>query len=150
MIKKMLVPIDGSETSRKALAYAVGLAKQTGSTIVVLSVVEKDPFFVAQTVPPVATPTHLMENMEDYLIQAAQALVEEAGNFCGSSGVDAQKLVRTGHPVREIARAAEDLGADIIVIGSHGRSALQASLLGSVTVGVIHRETKVPVLVVRR
>ncbi len=150
MVKKMLVPIDGSDTSRKALAYAVDLAKQTGSTIVALSVVDKDPFFVAQTVPPVATPTHLMENMEDYLRQAAEAVVEEAYEFCVSRGVDSQRLIRTGHPVREIAKAAQDSGADLIVIGSHGRSALRASLLGSVTIGVIHRETKIPVLVVRR
>jgi nucleotide-binding universal stress UspA family protein len=45
MIKKILVPIDGSKTARKALEYAVDLAKQTGSPIILLSVIDKNPFY---------------------------------------------------------------------------------------------------------
>ncbi len=149
MIRKILVPTDGSGPSRKAMEYATDLARQTGSTIVVVSVVDKYPYFMAQTVPPAAAPTHLVESMEDYLKQAAEAIVEEAGKFCEARGIGLQKLVRTGHPVREITRAAEDSGVDLIVMGSHGRSAFGASLLGSVTIGVIHSEARIPVLVVR-
>jgi nucleotide-binding universal stress UspA family protein len=55
-----------------------------------------------------------------------------------------------GHPVEEIIKEAEKSKMDLIVIGSHGKSAIKAAVLGSVTFGVIHKETKIPVLVVRR
>lgn len=150
MIRKILVPIDGSETARKALEYAVDLAKQTGSSIILLSVIDKSPFYGAQTVPAISTPTHLLENLEDYFRQTAEAYVVEAEGLCKSKGVESQKIIRAGHPVEEIIKAAEDSKVDLIVMGSHGKSALGAALMGSVTIGVIHRETKFPVLVVRR
>ncbi len=150
MIRNIMVSIDGSETARKALEYALDLAKQTGSTIILLSVIDKSPYYVAQTVPPVSTPTHLLENLEDYLRQAAEAYIEEAEGLCKAKEVGSQKIIERGHPVEEIIKAAESTKVDLIVMGSHGRSALGVALLGSVTFGVIHRETKIPVLVVRR
>jgi nucleotide-binding universal stress UspA family protein len=59
-------------------------------------------------------------------------------------------LVTSGHPSEEITKQAEISNADLIVMGSHGRSALAAALFGSVTYSIIHKETTVPVLVVRR
>jgi nucleotide-binding universal stress UspA family protein len=52
--------------------------------------------------------------------------------------------------VEEIITEAEESRVDLIVIGSHGKSALKAAVLGSVTFAVIHKNTKIPVLVVRR
>jgi universal stress protein A len=52
--------------------------------------------------------------------------------------------------VEEILNEAKASGVDLIVVGSHGRSALGATLLGSVAFGIIHRDTAFPVLVVRR
>jgi nucleotide-binding universal stress UspA family protein len=150
MIRKILVPIDGSETARKALEYAVNLAKQTGSTIILLSVIDKSPYYGAQTVRAVSTPTHLLENLEDYFRQTAEAYVEEAEGLCKSKEVGSQKIIKAGHPVEEIIKAAESSKADLIVMGSHGKSALRAAFLGSTTIGVMHRESKFPVLVVRR
>jgi nucleotide-binding universal stress UspA family protein len=150
MIRKILVPIDGSETARKALEYAVDLAKQTGSTIILLSVIDKSPYYGAQTVPPVSTPTHLLENLEDYFRQTAEAYVAKAESLCKTKEVGSQRIIKAGHPVEEIIKAAESSKVDLIVMGSHGKSALAAAILGSVTIGVIHRETKFPVLVIRR
>lgn len=150
MIRKILVPIDGSETARKALEYAVELAKQTGSTIILLSVIDKSSYYAAQTVPPVSTPTHLLENLEDYFRQTAKAYVFEAEGLCKTKEVASHTLIKAGHPVEEIIKAAESSKVDLIVMGSHGKSALGAALLGSVTIGVMYRETKFPVLVVRR
>jgi nucleotide-binding universal stress UspA family protein len=65
-------------------------------------------------------------------------------------GIRTNLVIRYGHPVEEIIREAERGKADLIVMGSHGKSALTAALLGSVTFGVIHTDTKIPVLVVRR
>lgn len=150
MIRKILVPIDGSETARKALEYALDLAIQTGSTVMLLSVIDKSPYYGAMTVPPVSTPTHMLENLEDYMRQTIEAYLTEAEELCKGKGVVSQKIIEMGHPGEEIVKAAESSRADLIIMGSHGRSALGAALLGSVTFSVIHRETKIPVLVVRR
>ena len=149
MITKILVATDGSETSRKAVKYAVELAKQAGATIILLSVVDRG-FIIPQSIPPVATPTNLTEPIEDYLKQAAEAFLEVAENLCKKNSVQSKGVVRSGHPVEEIIKEAEKSKVDLIIMGSHGKSALKAALLGSVAFGVIHKDTKIPVLVVRR
>ncbi|MDI6727603.1 MAG: universal stress protein [Thermodesulfovibrionales bacterium] len=149
MISKILVPTDGSETTKKATEYAVGLAKQIGASLTLLAVIDKSPF-IDQSVPSVATPTHLMEPLEDYLRQAAEAYLEDAERLCKKKGVQSKKVIRAGHPVEEIIEEAEKSKVDLIIMGSHGKSAVKAAVLGSVTYGVIHKETQVPVLIVRR
>ena len=149
MITKILVATDGSETARKAVKYAVELAKQTGAAIVLLSVIDRG-FIIPQSIPPAATPTNLMEPIEDYLRQAAEAHLDAAEQLCRKNGSQSRKVVRSGHPVEEIIKEAEKSKVDLIIMGSHGRSALKAALLGSVAFGVIHKDTKIPVLVVRR
>ena len=59
-------------------------------------------------------------------------------------------VVITGHPVEAIVKEAASAKADLIIMGSHGKSALAAAVLGSVTYGVIHKDTKTPVLIVKR
>jgi universal stress protein A len=149
MISKILVPTDGSDTSFKAVEYAIGLAQQTQATIILLSVIDKSAL-VAQTVPPEAAPTYLIEPVEEYLAKSAAVYLEQARKMCKKKGIKAAKITRTGHPVEEIISEAEKSAADLIVIGSHGKSAIASAILGSVTFGVIHKDTKFPVLVVRR
>ncbi len=149
MITKILVATDGSETARKSIEYAVELAKQTGATVTLFSVIDKS-FFIPQSMPAVATPTHLIEPIEDYLRQAAEVHLEEAERLCEKNKVQSKKAIRSGHPVEEIIKEAKKTQVDLIVMGSHGRSALEATFLGSVTFGVIHIDTKIPVLIVRR
>ncbi len=149
MITKILVATDGSETARKSIEYAVELAKQTSATVTLLSVIDKS-LLIPQSVPAVATPTHLLEPIEDYLRQAAEVHLEEAERLCEKNKVQSRKSIRSGHPVEEIIKEAKKTQVDLIVMGSHGRSALEATFLGSVTFGVIHKDTKIPVLIVRR
>ncbi|MCL4475782.1 MAG: universal stress protein [Nitrospirae bacterium] len=148
MISRILVATDGSETAWKAVKYAAGLAKQTGAAVTVLSVIDKSPL-LAQSIPAVAAPTRLIEPVEDYMRQAAEAYLARAETLCRKSGIKFKKVVRTGHPVDEIVKEATKLKAALIVIGSHGRGAMRAAVLGSIAYGVIHREAEIPVLIVR-
>ncbi len=157
MISKILVPTDGSKTARKAARYAVELAQLSGATVIVLSVIDRTPFisstvpgFVSPSRPGVTHPEHLIEPIEDYLKEAAKADMEEIVKLCEQHGVPSRAVMRLGHPVEAIVKEGVKSRADLIVIGSHGRSALKAALLGSVTFGVIHKDTKIPVLVVRK
>ena len=151
MISKILVPTDGSETASKSVKYAAGLAKQLGARITLLSVIDinVDTFF-AQTVSAVNSPTHLKEPIEDYLRQAAAAYLKEGEKICKKNGIQSKKVIRSGHPGEEIINEAVKSKVNLIVMGSQGRSALKAAFLGSVTFGVIHKDTKIPLLVARK
>jgi nucleotide-binding universal stress UspA family protein len=149
MVSKILVPTDGSKTARKAVRYAVDLAKQLSATVIVLTVVDDRPF-VAQTVPAADTPANVIEPIDDYMREAAKECAGEVKKLCDKSGVRSEIVIGKGHPVQAIVNAAEKSKVDLVVMGSHGRSALAAAVLGSVAYGVIHNETKVPVLIVRR
>jgi nucleotide-binding universal stress UspA family protein len=149
MISKILVPTDGSKPAKKSVEYAVQLAGQIGATIVLISVIDKS-LVVPQSIPGMATPAKLVEPIGDYLRRAAEAYLDEAVAVCGKWSIQTRKVIRTGHPVEEILKEAQKSKVDLIVIGSNGRSALKAAVLGSVTFGIINKETKVPVLVVRK
>lgn len=149
MISKILVPIDGSKMSQKAAMYAVELAKQTGASLMLLSVIDKR-FLVEQAVSASLSPTHLKESVDDYLKQSAQSYTNAIAKLCERNRVQCRTAIRTGHPVEEILNGAIKSKADLIVMGSHGKSALKAAVLGSVTYGVIHKDSKIPVLIVRR
>jgi nucleotide-binding universal stress UspA family protein len=129
--------------------HAVDLAKQLKATVIVLSVIDKRSF-MGQTVPAGKTPRHVIEPIEDYLREAAEGYAGEIEKLCDKNGVQSKTVITAGHPVEAIVKEAVRVKADLIIMGSQGKSALAVAVLGSVTYGVIHKETKIPVLVVRR
>jgi nucleotide-binding universal stress UspA family protein len=149
MISKILVATDGSKVAWKAVEYAVELSKQTNATITLLYVIEKN-FIIASSVSNVGAPTHLIEPVGDYLRQVGEACLQQAEDVCKKHGISPQNVIRSGHPVEEIIKEAGKSKVDLIVLGSHGKSALKAAFIGSVAFGVIHENTKFPVLIVRR
>ncbi|MDP2855067.1 MAG: universal stress protein [Smithellaceae bacterium] len=148
MISKILVPSDGSKTAQIAALFAVDIAKQLKASIIVLSVIDQRSL-IAQTAPASKTPRHTIEPMEDYLQEAAGEYAGEIKKLCDKSGVAATILIKMGHPVEVIVKEAKRSKSNLIVMGSHGRSALSATVLGSVSYGVIHNDKSIPVLIVR-
>ncbi len=148
MISKILVPTDGSETAKKAIEYAVNISKQTGAAITFLNVIDKS-FLVSQSMSAEATPTHVLESIEDYLQQAAETYLEEIKGLCEKNNVKSNTIIRSGHPVDKIVKEAEESKVDLIIMGSHGKRTIKAAILGSVSYGVIHKDTKIPVLIVK-
>jgi len=148
MISKILIPTDGTRASKKAIDYAIGLAKQTKASITILGVVDKSAF-IAQSIPASVTSTHLITPIEDYLRKLTDSCVEKAVKQCTKKGVKPATVIRTGHPVEEIVKEARRSKSNLIVVGSHGKGALESAVLGSVTYGLIHHNTKYPVLVIR-
>jgi Universal stress protein UspA and related nucleotide-binding proteins len=148
MISKIILPSDGSKTAQRAAVYAVDLAKQLKASIIILSIIDQRSL-IARTVPAAKTPRHTIEPIEDYLKEAAQRYTGEIKKLCDKSGVAAEISIKIGHPVEEIVKEAKRSKANLIVMGSQGRSALSATVLGSVSYGVIHNDTKIPILIVR-
>jgi len=149
MISKILVPTDGSQPARNSVEYAAELAHQTGAALTVISIIDKK-FVIPKSMPVVKTKGILMEPIENYLKKAAEEYLQDAERICKKFGVEPKRVIRGGHPVEEIIKEAQKSKCDLIIIGSHGRSALKAAVLGSVAYGVINKESKIPVLVVRK
>jgi len=149
MISKILVPTDGSKAAQKAAIYAVELAQQVKAAVIILSIIDKRSLS-GQTVPARKTAMHLIEPIEDYLREAAEGYAGQIEKLCAEHEVTAKIVITAGHPVEDIVKEARRAKADLIIMGSHGKSALTAAVLGSVTYGVIHNDTKIPVLIVRK
>jgi nucleotide-binding universal stress UspA family protein len=149
MISKILVPTDGSKTAQKAAIYAVGLAKQLHASIVVMSVMDER-FLTSRTVTVRRSQPGVAESLDDYLRETAGAFAGEVERLCKKTRIKSKTVIRPGHPVEEIVKEAAKSKVDLIVMGSHGQSSLEAAALGSVTYGVMHKDTKIPVLVVRK
>lgn len=138
-LKSIMVPIDFSNASTKALTYAVALAKQSGAKIT--------PIFVVELPEVVGLFQLLLE--EDEMKEACKGKVLK---FLRKASVPhdviADVLVRKGRPHHEITDAARTLKVDLIVISTHGYTGVNRAILGSVTERVV-REAPCPVLVVR-
>jgi nucleotide-binding universal stress UspA family protein len=143
----LLVPSDGSELSRKALEEAVKLARCSGARITVLHaqpgvplpVVEMGDMLDASTIEALIAATRL----------DSDRLLEAAARTAADAEVTAScERVVSDLPHKVILEAAERLGCDLIVMGSHGRRGLQGLLLGSQTQRVL-LNAPCPVLVVR-
>ncbi len=145
MFQHILIPVDGSETSMKAVLKATGLAKAFGSRITVMYVIDPYPF--------TGVGADFAYGQAQYLSAAtaeANAALDAARVAVLQAGVDnVETLVGEGHAIHDgIMRAVESSGADLIVMGSHGRRGLEKLVLGSVTQRVLGA-THIPVLVVR-
>lgn len=144
MFKKLLVPVDGSPTARGALLTAVDLAKLCGASMVVISVYDSFPFIVAGPDYGYAQVPYV-----DAMRNEAHATVEEARKLAADAGLVVEgQVLESPKTWRAIVDAAESSQADLIVMGSHGRSGLDKLVMGSVAQSVLQRVT-LPVLVVR-
>jgi nucleotide-binding universal stress UspA family protein len=148
MIKRILMATDGSKTSFRALKTAIELAKKIKATLTLVGVIDNR-LYVGRTVPAYDSPTGIAESVEDYLMQVTGAYLAEASRQCVQGDVEPEIVIRTGHPVEEILKEARRSKADLLVMGSHGKSGI-GSVMGSVAFGVLHGDSKVPVLVVRK
>lgn len=135
--KKVLIATDGSKFSIAAEKKAIDFARSYGGELHVISVVDVPAELYAES-----------PKTMDELISKAKGYVDSVKKDAESSGVKTQVIVREGEAYRIIADTARELGADIIIMGSHGRTGLKRLLMGSVTEKVIGH-TPCPVLVVK-
>jgi nucleotide-binding universal stress UspA family protein len=128
MFKTVLWATDGSETAARALPFALGLAEPDKAKLVVAHVRE---IFVGRGggYPILADESELREQI-GHQVEALRI-----------DGLDATFIVRTcnnGHVARTITEIAKEVGADLIVVGTHGYGRVAGLLIGSVTQGLLH------------
>ena len=137
-IKKILVPLDGSQNSMRGLDEAIYLARQCNATIMGLYVVPLYPRNFTDVIIPYRI----------QLTQLAKKIMESAKIKCAKKGIMFKYKVVFGSPTMEIEEMANNGTFNIIVIGSRGQSGLKEIFLGSVAKAIMHK-SKIPVLVVK-
>ena len=138
-INRILCPLDFSEFSHSGLGFAMDLARQFGSTIVLAHVVDARfdyPEWTAQVA--MNTSEHLAKSAEEHLKSVAE----------GMEGVETEIFVTKGIPHSTLIEKTKENDIDLVIIATHGRKGLAHALLGSVAEKVV-RSAACPVLTVR-
>ena len=143
MFQKILVPLDGSEHSLKALDEASQIAKMSSGKLTLINVYSAEPIMISEPTargyigPPVLTGAEVSR-----MIEAAQEfgnrILQDGEQRISATGVQVEKKLVEGHTVQEIVRVANDSDFDLIVLGARGASHIKEMFLGSVTDAVIH------------
>ena len=140
MYDDILVPTDGSGGTDETLRHAADLAERHDATLHALYVVDKRVYFAAGDDNRV--------DVEDRLRAEGEEAVAAIRDRAESDGLDVETYVREGYPDRDIVEFADELDADVIVIGTHGRTGRdRLAHLGSVTERVVENAHR-PVFVV--
>lgn len=147
--KNILVPTDFSESSNKAIEYALSLAREHQSTLYLLHVYEPVIYY---SDAPIGLPD--VVELEQNIRSSAESSLNHVVDACIRSReaeygtIPLEVILRQGKPYLEILRTVKDRAIDLIIMSTHGRSGLEHILMGSVTEKVV-RKAPCPVLTIR-
>jgi nucleotide-binding universal stress UspA family protein len=142
-IKRILFPTDFSDFSKYAASFAISFACDYGAKLYILHVSEKT-YDISEMLAEKVPPEELQAKVEEF---AAKEL-EEASSADMLEKLEYEIMHRTGKPFAEIITFAKEQEIDVIVMGTHGRSALESAIIGSTAEKVV-RKAPCPVLTVR-
>lgn len=137
-MKRILAPVDFSETSDKAFDYALSLARVFEAEVIALHVLQE----------PILYQSHTAQSYRDAFEQKMQSNLDALLNRHTCEGVEITTEMKQGAPFVEIIQFAAENDCDLIVIGTHGHGPIHNMLLGSSAEKVV-RKARCPVLVVR-
>ena len=152
MFKKILVAMDGSELSKKALDSALDIAERFSAQVVILSVVEHSALQMTgfpALIPTTAYTTAMSDFSKEY-IEHHRNLLSKALKHAKDSkpNLKISTKLMEGRPTNTIVKEAKDNNFDLIVMGSRGLSGITRFFLGSVSDGVVN-EAECPILIVK-
>jgi nucleotide-binding universal stress UspA family protein len=140
---KLLVAFDGSESATRALEYAIDLTRKVGSAELVLVNVHPEPTVYGEIQVYVSE-----ERAADLQRKHSEGLLKPAMERAAAAGVPASSEILVGDIAEKLAQRAKELGCYGIVMGTHGMSAIENLLVGSVATKVVHM-AEVPVTLVK-
>jgi len=154
LFQKILVPLDGSEHSLKALDAAIQIAKKFGGKITLVHVYSvvgvptmmREASMVPTGVPVTTAPD--VSRLVEVARKVACRILDDGEQRVKAGKVEVDTLLKEGHTVEEIIRVAREGNFELIVMGARGISRIREMLLGSVSDGVMHH-VSCPVLIVK-
>lgn len=141
MVRRLLVPLDGSELAEEALVIAGNLAESLNGTLVLARV-------VPPPVPGRFYAPNLLEALEEAQTKEAQAYLASVAERLKADRLSVETHVLSGEVAGTLVRFAERQRCDLIVMGSHGLGGLGWHVFGSIAQKILH-SSRCPVLVVR-
>lgn len=141
MFSKILVPIDGSENSKRAFSYAIYLSKNLKGEITTLNVADAPPTVYVQS-------QKVLDELLEKYSKAREKIFDEYHELAQKENVEIKTKVIFGDPGQEILKFSLKEEFDVIVIGNRGMGHLKKMIIGSVSDTVIH-DAKCPVLLVK-
>jgi nucleotide-binding universal stress UspA family protein len=153
MFEGILVPLDGSEHSLKALDMAIQIAKKFSGKITLVNVYSvvavpmmPEPSMATAGIPVMAAPD--ISKLIEATQKVGNRILDDGEQRVKAAKVEVNRLLEEGHTVQQIVRVAKEGNFELIVMGARGISRIREMLLGSVSDGVIHH-VACPVLVVK-
>jgi nucleotide-binding universal stress UspA family protein len=137
-IKIILVPMDGSKNSFKALTKAIFLAKKCNSSITAL--------YVLRTAFDNPNLIYVPQTQNE--LKKVEKFLDTAKNQVTKNSIKFKKEIVFGHEAKEVIDFAQKGKFDLIVIGARGRGTIKQMLLGSVSSAIVH-SSKIPVMIVK-
>jgi len=151
MDEKIVVPLDGSKVGEAALPYVEDLVSKLSPEVkvevILLQVLAPESIPTVTGRTPEATPYTVQELAKTE--EKAMDYLNEIGEALRSKGVAVTVKVAVGDAAEEIVKLAEEIGANLIAMSTHGRSGLSRWAFGSVTDKVLRREGRIPIIMVR-
>lgn len=141
-MKNIVVTVDFSDTTESVIENARAVARAFGSRLTLIHVTPPEPDFVGFEPGPQTVRDHLAE-----VFHGQHKQLQDLATRLRSDSIETKALLVQGPTVETIMRESEALGADLIVVGSHGHGAIYDLLLGSISEGVVRR-ARCPVLIV--
>ena len=142
-MKRLLVPIDGSANSLRALRHAIRLVQEHGSESLHLVYAHPEPVLYGEL--SVYVPR---EKIEELQRQHGEGILSGGEEILNEAGIDYTREILVGPVAATIARRADELGCDLIVMGTRGMTPIAGMVMGSVTMKVVHF-ANVPVTLVK-
>ena len=137
MYKKILVATDGSDISKRAAEHAMHLAKNVDAEVRAVFVIDTRVLPGSHPIVPESMAPHYFSLIEE-MRKAGQDALETVAKAAGSDGINLGHEVLEGTPAECILADAKSYGADLVVMGTHGRSGIAALLMGSTAQAVVH------------
>jgi len=154
-IKKILYATDLSEGARHALGYAASIANRFGAGVTILHVIEDTSPYQDSLVMNILGEDRWQQLRAENEEKVIAMIKDRVKNFCDEVSKEMPAcpfitddiVVKIGHPVEEIMKAADAIDADLVVLGARGQGVIADALIGSVSRRVLRR-SKRPVLIV--
>jgi nucleotide-binding universal stress UspA family protein len=144
-MKKIIAAVDFSNATNGVVATAAEMAKAFGAELHLLHVIEPEPTYTAYGFTPEEFPA--IQSFHQETRTRAQKTLDDAATKVAAPGLAITTHLGDGSPLHVLEAKVKELGADLVILGSHGHNLVASLLLGSVADGMV-RKSLVPTLVI--